>query len=250
MPPEWQAPGASSGAPPTPPITPDALWMDASDSATITQSSSRVSAWVSKVGSVTLTQATGANQPLVSTDAFGGRQSVYFDGAVTAKGVSCASGAFTYAGVTGITIYSVIKMVTAPSLRIAIGHNGGNQVLLGTGPTITNLSWFGGAFTTRQSMGSILGTTIGRRVTGVYNLSGVNAAIDGYLDGAAWTTVSYSAGPGASATPGATSVFLGANVALGSPIDGYIAEVLIYKSAHTAPQIAAVDAYLAAKWGL
>lgn len=39
------------------------LWLDASDPTTITASAGAISAWASKVGAISFTQATGANQP-------------------------------------------------------------------------------------------------------------------------------------------------------------------------------------------
>lgn len=57
------------------------LWLDASDSATITESGGAVSQWNDKSGNVRhATQATGANQPTLST--FNGRQCINFDNSI------------------------------------------------------------------------------------------------------------------------------------------------------------------------
>lgn len=54
-------------------------WWDASDPRTITETGGSVSAWASRVGSVTATQATGAAQPATGGD-IGGRPALTFDG--------------------------------------------------------------------------------------------------------------------------------------------------------------------------
>ena len=63
----------------TPADTTTALWLDAADASTITESGGAVSQWDDKSGnSYHVSQATAANQPAVSTDA--GNASLLFDG--------------------------------------------------------------------------------------------------------------------------------------------------------------------------
>lgn len=60
------------------------LWLDASDSATITESSGYVSNWADKSGnSNDASQATGANQPYYSSNIIGGKPAIQMDGANT-----------------------------------------------------------------------------------------------------------------------------------------------------------------------
>ena len=80
----FTSPFVSAGTPPFTPasISGLALWLDAADTATITQSSGLVSQWNDKSGNARhATQATGANQPVTNTRTIGGRNAIEWTGA-------------------------------------------------------------------------------------------------------------------------------------------------------------------------
>lgn len=75
--------GTSGGGAPFAPddISGLALWLDASDTATITQSAGAVSQWNDKSGNANhATQGMAANQPSTNTRTINGRNVIDFDG--------------------------------------------------------------------------------------------------------------------------------------------------------------------------
>ena len=64
-----------------PPVSGYKLWLDASDTSSITASSGSVSQWNDKSGNASnFTQATGANQPTTGTRTINGKNVIDFDG--------------------------------------------------------------------------------------------------------------------------------------------------------------------------
>jgi len=108
---DWSLPVVFSLVPCiAPPMDPDEaagliLWLDAADATTITEVAGRVSAWADKSTAATnATQATGALQPLLSTDVF------------PAGAMKVAGGegmAFTEKTVTPGTVFMVVDWTTA-----------------------------------------------------------------------------------------------------------------------------------------
>jgi hypothetical protein len=90
-----------------------ALWLDASDATTITESGGAVSQWNSKVGGHTFTQATGANQPTLITDAINGAPAISFDGSDNLLFSSAPSSMLS--GATGATMFVVQEGTADPA---------------------------------------------------------------------------------------------------------------------------------------
>lgn len=221
--------------------------ISAKDSSRITQSGSRVSAWASRTSGISYAQVTGANQPLYVANALGGRPGIYFDGLTTAKHMTAA---ITYAGATGITIYTVFMAASIPANRDVYGATGGNSVRTQFNTGVVTTSWSAGGGFTNRTNNATRSAMVPYDISATFDLTGVNAAIEVYVNGATATNT-YTLGPSPVGTPGASTQQLGAHGGA-SAIDGYIFEHLIYKGSaiHTASERAQVDAYLAAEWGI
>ena len=92
-----------------------ALWLDASDATTITSSGSpaKVSQWNDKSGNgYNFTQATGAAQPTLTTNAINGVSALSFDGSDTLTSSSAAD--VMLSGATGATMFVVQKNTLDP----------------------------------------------------------------------------------------------------------------------------------------
>lgn len=120
-------------------------WWDASDSSTLTLSGSAVSAWASKVGGISASQATAANQPVYSATARNSLPGVTFDGSNDYLDISSIAG-FPVSDATG-------------SLFV-VGYGNNNTtaiVALGYG----NHSLRTGRYMQRASGGAVSASTVG-----------------------------------------------------------------------------------------
>ena len=107
-----------------------ALWLDATDSSTITQTSNAVSQWNDKSGNNHhASQSTSDRQPLVNTNSIGGKTAILFDG-------SDSLGASTRLGLganPAITVFVVCNIFTDNNTDDRIFHLGNNSNSLSVG---------------------------------------------------------------------------------------------------------------------
>jgi hypothetical protein len=228
-----------------------ALWLDAADTSTITESSGSVSQWNDKSGNAYhVSQATGANQPTYVTAGQNGLNVIAFDGNdALVRNTATDLGR----NVVGATAYVVRRYFALP---------GGQQTLLvissGTSSMATRIGLFAGVTTNKPSVGgrtldadSFMGTAGANDVsttqyqiqTGVFDY----ANTDLYLyvgTSLANTNNSFQAATTTSNTASLRSVV--GNLEM----TGRIAEILVYHAAHNASQRQQVWDYLTAKWGL
>lgn len=202
------------------------LWLDASDTSTITESGGSVSQWDDKSGNgYNVVQATAALQPTTGTRTLNGLNVIDF---IPNDVMSAASFSLSQP----FTLFSVATLDASgatPQFLVngsatafqAINQNA--RIYAGT-----NLS---GSATLGLSTGLLLRYTANSTSSSIY--------VDGVLD------VNGNAG-----SNGMTGLDIGNQAATGRQWDGTIAEIIVVDGTLTADQIAATEQYLAAKWNV
>lgn len=221
-----------------------ALWLDAADAATITQSSGSVSQWDDKSTELNhATQGTGANQPTTNTRTINGRNVLDFDGANDY--MSLPSGLYNINQADN-ALFMVIQQDTTGDASLLDGKQASfsNRIYgLRTDTSGTRYSFMNGNY----GNDALLTTTynanthiyVGRR-----NALGANG-VQIFKDGVIGATL----GTGA-ANSALDQIVISKN--LGGSFDflnGAIAEIIIYRGTKTNNELNQVGNYLASKWG-
>jgi hypothetical protein len=223
-----------------------ALWLDASDSATLFQDSAGttpattdgdvVGYWGDKsTGVKHMTQATTAQKPTLQLAEQNGRHAIQFDGSdvLFRSGVVTTSTAwtvFTAAKLGAGATQAIFANGTATVSNVApmVWKNTGNRNI-----SLANANCVDGAATTSAE----IWTT--RRTTAPLAILRINGASQAITNDTA-----------AQATP-TVGAFVGAALADTTyAMTGFIYEILMYSAALTDDQLAQVEAYLSSKWGI
>lgn len=229
------------------------LWLDAADISTITESGGAVSQWDDKSGNgYHVVQGTGAAQPTTGLVTQNGLNTIDFDGNDNLRRATATA---LGQNVTGLTVYSIVKYDSLTSETII-------QATIGTNTTATRFIVASGATGDVFVVGgrtldanSFVSVSSSIKSTGVwYNQIGVFdyantdlfQYVNGTLDG---STTSFQTATTTSNTA-SQNLVIGNIGAGGQPLDGSIAEIIIYHSAHNPLQRATVLGYLNRKWGL
>jgi hypothetical protein len=235
------------------------LWLDASNTSTITSSGSpaTVSQWNDKSGNArNFTQAVGASQPTTGVDTQNGLNVITFDGSndhllLGSSGLG--------RNVTGITSYIVISWSANPTtnrrvLQFDTEDVGGLVRHLIDAGNISQRIRFGGR---RLDAGSFTGSTDGSTVISSSDVFVVTTTAD-YTAGTLVGRINGTAeGTAGAFTTGATSDTNSLAAAVGAATNGTslfhqgdIAEIIVYHAAHTTDQRALVQTYLNDKWAV
>ncbi len=188
------------------------LWLDAADSATITQTGGNVSQWDDKSGNgYHVTQSVGANQPTTNSRTINGLNVLDFDGSDyllrdTTPNISQPNTIFVVVQHDNSNNgYYVDGDSTSGSVRNAISSNSGSgQFHLYSGFSIfggtmdQNLHIFTGIFNGGSSKLYQEGTQIAGANAGSYSLRGLSVGVrasrsDNYLDGIIGEIIIYDA---------------------------------------------------------
>jgi hypothetical protein len=236
------------------------LWLDASDSSTMTLNGSTVSEWRSKVGTTALTQATGSAQPTLTANYHAGRSALRFDGndvlSTTASGLAIAPS-------TSFIVFDETTAVTFAGLLVGTPASG-DDFAAGTSRFITTvhdnaLGTFGnGVVLLRQSGGSTaaselragfglsaaaygrrLATAVTTTTTGTVRVNGVNGIEDLAHDRSGTTSGIVVGGR-----------FTGSAISASFRFNGRMCEILHYSAVLSSSQISAVERWLAGRWGV
>ncbi len=216
------------------------LWLDASDTATITHSSNAVSAWLDKsTNAYSFTQSTGTRQPLTNTSTINGRNVIDFDGTDDFLNVTTVSfPSLANLTVGNTTTFLVSQIDTLKDQFMLNGRDGVNNYYFLRANSANNI----GRHSTTADTSTIATVSAGQILTNVLLRDGTTQA--GYLDGGA-------AFSNTSATDVTlTELVLGALTLGNRLLDGKIAELIVYKRALSGTEIDQVGNYLAAKWGI
>ena len=244
-----------------PPVSGYKLWLDASDTASITASGGAVSQWSDKSGNARhLTQGTGANQPTTGTRTINGKNVIDFDGTNDWMSVPSSTALFNYlhnstGGTTfvvgivdntaaGKTIFGTCDFSSADTgvvsdvnsseqtnLAIVRGASGASTAIAFAVNTLTAGSAF---YLTAKFDGG--NATAGNRLRESLN----NCAFAGANSLTNTASTSNSTG----------NMTVGANHNGNTNWDGVIGEIIIYEGILSDANIDSVEAYLAAKWGI
>lgn len=215
-----------------------ALWLDASDAATITQTAGSVSQWNDKSGNGNhMLQGTGSRQPTTGTRTINGRNVIDFDG--TTDSMECAGASLLAVPSGDNYIYFVAQSDNAATSQSMFAKTGGTGAWLLTRASTNILSRQTESFGVSQLN---LAFDTNPHICGV-RTTGINSFV--FQD----TSIGTNHIDGGPRTATATSFVLGATNPGFEWWDGRIAEAIIYNRALTAPEDAAVIGYLKSKWG-
>jgi hypothetical protein len=214
------------------------LWLDASDTSTITSSGSpaAVSQWDDKSGNARhVTQGVAANQPTTGSTTQNGLNVISFDGSNdnlrTSNGAlqlgTLTVFAVARSGSAGRTICGVSHALThtTPFWRWVVFH--GSTNIFSTRIDGTDIAGFGPIPTTRARC-FVLDTGLGNS----WNNTSFNSD-------AAGATVTY---------PNSTPFLVGSHVTNGEVLNGFIAEIVIYGRSLSDNERNLVTGYLQQKW--
>ena len=209
------------------------LWLDASDAATITESSGAVSQWNDKSGNANhVSQATGSAQPTTGSFTQNGLNVLGFDGGDSLTGAALA----------------VTKPATVFAVAYVVSPAGGDKVLIHNGfvngwmVKVNASRWV----YTKRAVADVTDTTDTVPGSTWFQLTitvDSSSQPGGYLDAAALTFPTNTSG----ITAPTTKVHVGAFDS-GSQWNGRIAEMLVYDSALGTTDRTAVQSYLKSKW--
>lgn len=205
------------------------LWLDGNDANSITESSGLVSQWDDKSGNANhATQAVGSEQPIFTANVQKGKSVVRFDGV--------DDGMITSLSITApYTIYAIFSY-RSPFVAFRRAVNGSNNWLVG--PYDQYISHFA---VTNWVARDIVAATENQ----FFSASAINnsAASTFYVDGVDVTQDSTQIG-----SP--STIGLGAEGAIAEPLEGDLAEVIIYDRVLSDLERQEVDNYINMKWGL
>jgi hypothetical protein len=254
------ASGITGNLTPTSPVAGYKVWLDASDTATITQSGGAVSQWTDKsANAYTFTQATAAYKPITGSDTQNGKNVLTYATNDTLLSTAVAS-TWTFLHSSANTIFMAFKQSTAAIDAYALSDYAGSS-----GNT--------GAAIYQENSGNLV-HLITRGASGTYvvaNKTGVNTL------GTAFTYVTVIGDPTNATAANRSDLRLKQGSAIknntqtgavntGSPtqslrigdydtggnegLNGTVGEILIYDSILSAGNILLNQKYLANKWGV
>jgi len=247
---------AAAAAPWTPADITTALWLDAADASTITESGGAVSQWDDKSGNARhFSQGIAANRPTVNSTAINGKPVLIFDGIND----SLAAGSAVIPTTHSLFIVFVPTIESTANVLIgqwASGQNGRlliscNQNCEGSNASgrlnFFNASATQGGCSAGGGLGFAADVSITNTATLVESISTTGSENwKLFKNGTEWDSATI------------TIVYQGVNTALGTTsangtslyYDGQIAEIVLTASALPLGDRQKVEGYLAHKWGL
>jgi hypothetical protein len=220
-----------------------AAWWDASDAASITTVSGAVSQWNDKSGNgVHATQTTANNRPVNTSQTLNGRAVMTFDGSNDIM-------SFTGTARTDETQFVVVRnnmVASAVSTQQILGDAssgfGVTAVIKNDGSTNSDVFTHCGGFS--------LGTTSARYQFPANNPFGpaVVSAIRSSASGGILRTDGVQRATCTTSNSYALARIGGVGSSL--PLNGYIAEIVIYSRALSVADVQRVERYLGTKWGV
>jgi hypothetical protein len=222
-----------------------ALWLDASDSSTITlDGSNNVSQWSDKSGNTRhATQATAGSRPGYANDAVNSMPSVVYS-----LGKFLATPAFNVVSNPGYTVFTAHRMTTTDSRRLYSWNNHirlvcASGLVIDYHPTIDATGRFFPLSSTYPDIENITEW----RYTVQHNSSASNTR--GYSYGKPGAVLSDS-GTGVAFSSTSSTFTVGYSVPQSASFIGSMGEILVYTRQLTAGEQSNVLGYLARKWSI
>ena len=226
-------------------------WWDSSDLSAMRQNSDGTGAvaagdpvgwWLDKSATGATVTGSGSARPTLSATGFNGKQALVFNGSSTSLSRASYTATNSLSGMTRIAVCANTTNTLGLVSRVTAG--GSDSFLQMNGGVRTYIS-SNGAF-----LSVPLSTNNSIAPAGVYVDVFSNSAISFYSSGAGLAGTVYS-GPIAATTDGGTpAIYIGSNSGANFFWNGPIAEYIIFNRALTRAELASVEAYLAAKWGI
>jgi len=223
------------------------LWLDASDTSTITESGGAVSQWDSKVGSYSAVQATAANQPTTGATTVNSLNVLDFDGS---DGMSIAS--FDMTGGQQFSIAAVFNASSGSSQNLMehstyYFNNPGAWIVLRNSSDNVSLTKRGsGVLSSFRTDGTVTTTTAVFVATHDGTLS--TDETSGWLN---------SDGAGTRPNNDNTNsnnrndtLYIGSRAVTSLFLTGSIAELIVGTTVWSATERSDLESYLANKWGI
>lgn len=241
------------------------VWLDASDTSTITHSSNAVSAWTDKsANAYVFQQLTSTAKPTTNTRTINSKNVLDFDGTSDFLASTAAASTWNFIhNATGSTIFMVVNTdanaganallstneggTTTPGLYYYVAPGGADQyhrvLVSGTSGTYVvnnridaSAVWLNG---TTQALGLLTdpsnGTTLSRAK--LYRNNNTNVAVNGGADGGAYSTNNAN---------NTLNICGGA----GNYLNGMVGEIIIYNSQLSSGDVTSNMNYLKTKWGI
>lgn len=216
-----------------------ALWLDASDTSTITQSAGAVSQWDDKSGNnYHATQGTGANQPTTNTRTINSRNVIDFDGN---DFFDLPAGLITILNSSNFDIFVVAATDSTTTFQHIIGGRDISTADVRFGVMAAYNS------NTAQAMCNPIYTPSSKTVTKdtnqhVFGGTRTGAVVNSYYDGGAL------GGNAAAANVNMNVLRIGQTGINTAYFDGRIAELVVYNSSLSNANKNIVGNYLSSKW--
>lgn len=239
-------------SPKTQPFSPldlaPALWLDASDTATITASSGSVSQWSDKSGNgYAAVQATAAAQPTTGIVTQGGLNALSFDG-----GDHMVVGSLDLTGGQQFSIWSVFTSASGTDQAIieqtvnfnltsgafAVFRLANNRGFISKSGATLRAAW-----TTTETITTTAKSLVATH-DGTLSTNETTGWVNGTLSG------SHTQNENTNANNISADLYIGSRGGSGAFLNGRLCEIGIIKTVLTSQQIADLSAYLASKWGL
>jgi len=229
-----------------------ALWLDASDSSTITETDGNVSEWRDKSGlNRHAAQTTGANQPSVEADTLNGLGTLYFDGdtylALSGEALSMLNAK------SGVTVFAVSRYEAAGGRRyifFCTTSAGGATTRVGfgshddffelSGRRLDSDSWL--------RVVSDASDTMQWYIQGNVLDHGIDS-IDTRVNGSVIHTSSFR-GTGTYSATDSVTMMIARHGSAAPHFQGRIAEFVMFDEAISVGEAEIIEGYLAWKWGL
>jgi hypothetical protein len=226
------------------------MWLDATDTSSLTFNGSTVSQWRDISGNARhFDQATAAQQPNAVTNTLNGKRTLTF----SSGGMESATGKDIARNVGGITMFAVMKKDTTASGVLWLASRGGNGSQFRAGFQVTSATWqIGGRRLDADSFDGNSYSATGRLGPAVTSnvFDYANAKAFGYYNGELLVTEDPFHTAGNTSDTDSDFVGIGSLASAVSIFAGYIAECIVYRRALTATERVTVERYLGRKWGI
>lgn len=217
-----------------------ALWLDASDTTTITHTAGLVSQWNDKSGNGRhATQGTALNQPITNTTTVNGKNAIDFNGTTHSMALPSY---FNNLSTKDYTIYIAFRPDTTTGTDTLFANEaaGNGLAMYYTSSNFRGVSTSFGTISDEIA----LSTTIAPHIAMLRkNATEFRMFRDGMFGSSKVPSAGFTATFG-------TWIGASNNGSFNNLMDGSMCEVLIYEATHTEAQVNSVNTYLSLKWGI
>jgi hypothetical protein len=243
-----------------PPVSGYSLWLDASDTSTITSSSGAVSNWLDKsTNAYNFAQSTSTYKPTTGTRTINSKNVIDFDGTNDFLESTAASSVWKYLHNTATTWF-VVGILDNSSANVWFGDQAGSTSRIGVYAYNTGTTFLAACDRGVSASGVYSGATTDTYSTSpvyvTYKSDPTNATAANRIKiakNAGSFQGSNTATAAASSSDPENTMFLGTLYDTGTYgpfLNGVIGEIIFYPSLLSAGDITSVQGYLAAKWGI